>query len=162
MDSPKLDFCHIFLTVGVKCLRLVCHHKVVILISGQIAICVSLKNFLWIILGELETRMVFLQPVLSNFVQSFFQIVIKFIYWVSQLKSMRVTRRIVSALLTKVLYKFGCFKEKVWSYLKFCIWKCYYFTELPWDDFASLSFQICYFAFPMLKIHNPSHECTTM
>ena len=71
VESPKLDFCHIFLTVGVKCLRLVCHHKVVILISGQIAICVSLKNFLWIILGELETRMVFLQPVLSNFVQSF-------------------------------------------------------------------------------------------
>ena len=44
-----------------------------------------------------------------------------FIYQVSRLKSMRVTRRIVLTLLTKVLYKFGCFKEKVWSFLTFWI-----------------------------------------
>ena len=48
----------------------------------------------------------------------------------------RVTRRIVLTLLTKVLYKFGCFKETVWSFLKFWIWQRCYFTELPWDNFA--------------------------
>ena len=41
-----------------------------------------------------------------------------FIYQVSQLRSMGVTRRIVLTLHTKVLYKFGCFKENVWSFLK--------------------------------------------
>ena len=59
-----------------------------------------------------------------------------FIYQVSRLRSMRVTRRIVLTLLTKALYKFGCFKEKVWSFLKFWIWQCCYFTELPWHVFA--------------------------
>ena len=59
-----------------------------------------------------------------------------FIYQVSQLRSMRVTRRIVLTLLTKTLYKFGCCKEKNWSSLKFWIWQRCYFTKLPWDDFA--------------------------
>ena len=45
-----------------------------------------------------------------------------FIYQVSRLKHMRVSRRIVLTLITKALYKFGCFKEKVWSFLKF--WTC--------------------------------------
>ena len=49
---------------------------------------------------------------------------------------MRVTRRIVLTHLTKALYKFSCFKEKVWSFLKVWIWQCCYFTELPWYDFA--------------------------
>ena len=49
---------------------------------------------------------------------------------------MRVTKRIVLTLLTKALYKFVCFKEKVWSFLKLWIWQQCYFTELPWDDFA--------------------------
>ena len=59
-----------------------------------------------------------------------------FIYQVSQLRSMRVTRRIVLTLLTKALYKFGCFREKVWLFLKCWIWQRFYFTELPWDNFA--------------------------
>ena len=46
-------------------------------------------------------------------------------------QTMRVTRRIVLTLLTKALYEFGCFKEKVWSFLKFWIWQRCYFTELP-------------------------------
>ena len=40
----------------------------------------------------------------------------------------RVTRWIVLALLTKALYEFGCFKEKVWLFLKFWIWQRCYFT----------------------------------
>ena len=63
-------------------------------------------------------------------------IISMFIYWVSQLKRMRVTRRIVLTLLTKALYKFGSLKEKVWSFLKFWIWQRWSFTELPWDVFA--------------------------
>ena len=59
-----------------------------------------------------------------------------FVYLVSQLWGMRVTRRIVWTLLSKALYKFGCSKEKVWSFLKFWIWQCCYFTELPWHVFA--------------------------
>ena len=59
-----------------------------------------------------------------------------FIFQVNQPKSMRVTRRIVLTLLTKALYKFGCFKERVWSFLWLWIWQRCYFTELPWDDFV--------------------------
>ena len=51
-------------------------------------------------------------------------------------QNMRVTRRIVVTLLTKALYGFGFFKEKVWSFLEFWIWQRCYFTELPWHDFA--------------------------
>ena len=54
-----------------------------------------------------------------------------FIYQVSQLRSMRVTRRIVLILLTKVLYKFGCFKEKVWSPLNFCVWQAAILLSCP-------------------------------
>ena len=42
-----------------------------------------------------------------------------FIYRVSQLRSMRVTRQIVLTRLTKALYKFGCFKEKFGRFSNF-------------------------------------------
>ena len=42
-------------------------------------------------------------------------------------QSMRVTRRIVLTHLTKVLYEFGCFKEKVWSFLKIWIWQLLFY-----------------------------------
>ena len=55
-------------------------------------------------------------------------------------QNMRVTRRMVLTHLSKALYEFGCFKEKVWSFLKFWIWQRCYFTELPWTDFACLQY----------------------
>ena len=51
----------------------------------------------------------------------------------------KISRRIVLTLLKKALYEFGCFKEKVWSFLKFWIWQRCYFTEFPWDDFACVA-----------------------
>ena len=65
---------------------------------------------------------------------------------------MRVTRRIVLTLLTKALYEFGCFKEKVWSFLKFWIWQRCYFTELPWHDFAWFCMILQHFEFVNWRI----------
>ena len=63
-----------------------------------------------------------------HFLQSLINIIL---CWSIVQQNMRVTRRIVLTLLTKALYEFGCFKEKVWSFLKFWIWQRCYFTVLP-------------------------------
>ena len=43
---------------------------------------------------------------------------------------------------TYLLYKFGCFKEKVWSLLKFWILQRCYFTELPCLQLSTLFFYL--------------------
>ena len=61
-------------------------------------------------------------------------------YWKKSVvqQNTKVTRRIVLTHLTKALYKFGCFKEKVWLFLKYWIWQRCYFTQLPWDNFVCM------------------------
>ena len=67
-----------------------------------------LFSFCFLLLGFSKKKFVF-----------FFNEKHVFIYRVRQLKGMRVTRWVVLTLRIIALYKFGCFKEKVWSLFKF-------------------------------------------
>ena len=69
-------------------------------------------------------------------------------------------KKIVFTHLTKALYKFGCFKEKVWSFLKFWIWQRCCFTELPWHYFLCTYSNCSHSCFTRywncLELHNPN------
>ena len=68
------------------------------------------------------------------------------LYWIKTIilclnvvqQNMRVTRRIVLTLLTKELYKFGCFKERVWSFLKFWIFATLLFYWVALRQFCMI------------------------
>ena len=66
------------------------------------------------------------------------------ILWLSVVQqNIRVTRRIVLTHLIKAIYEFGCFKEKVWLFLKFWIWQRCYLPSCPdtnLRDLKTLSF----------------------